>query len=236
MNERLYSITNRDTGFSSEAFPAPIGFIPDQNSEADALRSELRLTEGNDDYFTVGLLAAVRAFPVYYELLRERGSAVDVSKYVRPTTLHQGGTLTSGPGGPPSVVRVCRAWPVTFKVDLEYLADDAATIRYDGKTLTIACRKMEDRRIDPTWPEDCGVSGRVDLLNDWEVGNVYRIENYPVRFPYAALSAVASRSAEAQSLIAKAGLADAFYGGRSSIEKIALVAIALGRSNRRVYP
>lgn len=236
MNERLYSITNRDTGFSSEAFPAPTGFSPARGDEpADALRKELRLSEGQDDYFTVGILSAVRAFPVYYELLPENGTMVDLGLYVRPKTLHAGGTLTADSEGPPRTVRVCSSWPATFSVELEYLADDAATLRYDNKSEVIACTKMGDRRIAPAWPSDCGIHGRVDLALDWTGGARYRIEDYPVRFPYEALAEVLNRSSEAASILSASELAGSFYGARSAIEKVALVAIALGRRNRRVY-
>lgn len=236
MNERLYSVTNRDTGFSSEAFPAATGFVSDRNSAADALRRVMRLSAGEDDYFTVGILAAIRAFPVYSELLPENGSAVDLGRYVRPITRHEGGTLTSSPSGPPRVLRVCSSWPPTFEVSVSYLADDAAVIRYDGKKVTTGCRKMEALRIDPTWPEDIGINGRVSLVNEWTAGSVYRITDYPVRFPYATLAEILRGSSEAQSLLSASSLAGAFYGARTAIEKVALVAIALGRSNRRVYP
>lgn len=237
MNERLYSITNRDAGFSSEAFPSPTGFSPAQGDElADELRAELRLNSGDDDYFTIGILAAVRAFPVYYELLPERGTLVDLGLYVRPKTQHEGGILTSDPGGPPRVLRVCSSWPATFKAEVEYLADDAATFRYDNKTEVISCVKMGDRRIAPAWPEDMGIRGRVDLHEDWTTNNVYRVIDYPVRFPYAALAEVLRSNSAAQSVLSREGLAGSFHGARSSTEKVALVAIALGRRNRQVYP
>lgn len=236
MNERLYSVTNRDTGFSSEAFPAATGFVPDRDTAADTLRRVLRLTAGNDDYFSVGILAAIRAFPVYGELLPERGSAVDLGRYVRPITQHEGGTLTSSPAGPPRVLRVCSSWPPTFEVTVAYLADDAAIFRYDGKKVTAGCRKMDTLRMDPEWPTDMGINGRVSLLSEWTTGSVYRISDYPVRFPYEALADLLRGNSEAQSLLSASSLAGAFYGARSAIEKVALAAIALGRSNRRVYP
>jgi len=236
MNEILYSVTNRDKGFSSEAFPSATGFVPDRDASAEALRRIMRLSEGNDDYFTVGVLAAIRAFPVYGELLPENGSAVDLGSYVRPLTQHEGGRLTSSPGGPPRVLRVCESWPPTFEVTVTYLADDAAVFRYDGKKVTVGCRKMDTHRIDPSWPSDIGVNGRVSLLSEWEAGSVYRIIDYPVRFPYTPLAEILRGNSEAQGLLAASGLAGAFYGARSSIEKVALAAIALGRSNRRVYP
>lgn len=237
MNERLYSITNRDTGFTSEAFPLATGFISERgNDEADRLRAALHLVEGSDDYFTVGILAAVRAFPVYGELLPEKGSAADMSRYVRPSTTHEGGQLVADPTGPPRVTRVCQVWPPTFRVDLEYLADDAATLRYDGGSETIACRMMTAQKIEPTWPESSGIRGRVELTNNWTTGNRYRINDYPVRFPYAATAEMLRNNSDAQAILQSSELAGAFYGARSAVEKVALVAIALGRSNRNVYP
>jgi hypothetical protein len=236
MHEILYSVTNRDTGFSSEAFPIATGFIPDQNASAESLRRVLRINAGSDDYFSVGILAAVRAFPVYAALLPENGSAVNLGRYSRPITQHEGGILTSSPAGPPRVIRSCSSWPPSFEMSVGYLADDAAVLRYDGKSVTIGCRKMGALRIEPEWPEDSGVNGRVSLPNEWTTGSVYRVIDYPVRFPYAPLAGILNGNSEAQSLLSASSLAGSFYGARSAIEKVALVAIALGRSNRRVYP
>lgn len=233
INKILHTVTNRKH-FVSPVFPASTGFIPATlGAAAEEVRQLLQLHRTEDDYFVVGVLQAIDAFPDIAQEFGEARRNYTLQAY-RPTPLRMQGAELGGVGaGPPKVLRTPDTWPVDFRIKLEFV--DSANLRARvGKAEEIfSAHPTGTDRLSPDWPDRLGIRGTLANLNPISWGEGFRAEIFhvPPSFPYALAAAALVESDAAYQLLSASGLEAAVYSARTPMEKIALTALAISRSH-----
>ena len=208
MSELLYRLTGRTDGFIWPGFrdytaqPALV-----EHADVRAMRRLLQLDAHGNDYFVVGALSTLSAYPEYLgfvpDLLLEPYRIAD---YRPPGYSVRGAVLAQDRHGPPSVAIKPAAWPVEFEIQLIWAAPTAAVLQRGHERLTIPVRVINSNTIAPEWPAGCGISGRLEIAALWAEGCQVTIFHTPVSYPHAAVAAALKNDAQASEVISASGL------------------------------
>jgi hypothetical protein len=227
INRILHTVTNRATGFVSPVFPKFADFVPRiMTGEALALLKFLQLDREDTDFFVVGILQAVDAFPCIRESFGPEIRTYDLSMFSLPTPELVNCQLVDGPLGPPSLRRIPEEFPTQSVVQLSYRADDVMHAELGDRIFDFPVRAA-GTCLHPEWPEALGIKG--DL--EWHAGFSAQINFWPTGFPYQALADALDAFAPKSALLSQSGLSSHYHLAFSAIEKVAITALALGLSN-----
>jgi len=229
-NKILHTVTNRAT-FTSPVFPAITSFVPrTQSEDATAVREFLQMSFNTHDYYVVGLLQAIDAIP---DIKWEFGTSprtYDLKHYQYPKPWSTGAKLGPDAGGPPVVNRTAAEWPVFFDIYATYLDDTHLRVT-GGKHNDIVKARRNNDFVIVEWPEWTGLSGTLQNLDPgWSAGFEFHLYHIPNNFPYPILAEKLLEQPSVYQLLIQQGLESAFYSARTTLEKVATVALALGKS------
>lgn len=228
MNTVLHAITNRSGDFVSDIFPSDTSYKPVVlSSDAAALRKFLQLDNTSHDYYVVGCLAALNAFPELLESLGSDDQTFDLTRYQRPedvTNLE----LIPGPYGPPNIKRVATEFPAQLDMRLVYESPTVGVFSLGNRREEITV-DVDTDSFAPAWPVWAGVAGAVDAV--WSSTIQFNIRHTPISFPYDALAEKLDQNRDKNMLLLATDLLTHYFSARSGIEKVATVATALALSN-----
>lgn len=234
-NKLLHAVTNRNRFL----FPEFIGntpFTPDGNLLAADVRELLQLTDTANDYYIVGVLQAMYAYPEIARQLEDPLVSYDLSRYVPPTDSIAGATLLASGTYHPTIVVPPIGFPVHFETSLAWRTNDSALLTRGDVVETIKVRNV-GLMLYPEWG-DCGITGSLELDddNEWEDGCLVSITSTPVTYPYSDVVPILINSRDVVLLLTQTGVSEMFSSAQSDLEKVALVGLALALSNKSVYP
>ena len=86
-----------------------------------------------------------------------------------------------------------------------------------------------DGKLVIDWPITFGINGIVEPAGEWMEDSFFSIRHEPVAFPYKILEEQISDNVDFNKVIINAGLTRQFHTAQSSIERVALICLALAR-------
>ena len=234
-NKFLHALTNRNF-FLHPGFRGMDDFVPSVDATADRVRDLLGLNDTEHDYYIVGLLQAVAAFPHIRSQLDDPHVTYDLLDYRPPVAGVSGASLLGDVNGPPAITIIPAAFPTGFEVTLVWRTTTSFTMTAEGLDSILKVRHSNGT-VFPEWGA-CGIRGRLVLAdgNAWADGCEVIISHTPVTYPYRLAVQAVSGSPHALSIIDSAGCMEAFYSSQDDVEKMAVVALALASLNKAVYP
>jgi hypothetical protein len=230
----LHAVTNRANDFVSPVFSRVSTFHPVAlDTDAQIVHDVLQLDFRQNDYYVVGLLQAIDAFPEIRQSFVEGQRASNISAWRRPPDTTAGGTLVANRIGPPNMRRLARTFPVSFQILLDYYQGDLRI--QDGGTTKLLPPNPIDNTLFPDWPENLGITGGF-ATTGWGSGWTGAINHVPVSFPWNAAVEALNSTTSTTTLLRRASLVETYFLAQSSFEKVAVAALALGLANTGVYP
>ena len=235
-NAILLSTTNRNTRFLSPAFQATGTFRQALcTAEEREVRRLLDLNATWSDYAVKCVLGVIDAYPLIRARFEEPSRNYRATQLARMPDVLTGGTLENSPQGPAKLARHPVEWPVNPVISLTWLSASHLTLAF-GNTTQALPWYMDGTRLALDWPEESGVSGRVNPATPVVDGWTMTITHEPVSCPFAALASVLDTSNATRILLNRRGLTKAWFASDTDAERVAVVALALGLSNKEVYP
>lgn len=234
MQDILHQLTNRGTGFIWARFPVDPYFeavrLPDYAAE---VRRDLGLDVETTDYYVLGALHGLLSSPWIIDDVGNPEDLQEVTFYPHPRTGWAGGTLESSSKGVAAFARVPTTWPVEQRITIEYVTAETARIRTGTQSWDV------NAKLSPTpgyvildWPEEFNAIGVINVSGTWVTGSVVEIDHQPTAYPYDQVVAYIAAKRATNQLLRDRGLASAWQGARSSIERVGLVASALIKTYR----
>ena len=231
VNKILTAITNR-LSFATATFPRSTTTLPALPDDVEHVRKLLKLDYYIDDYFVVGALAAIDAFPHLKEGFGEDVRSFRLLDYQRPldqwTVLHVGGHEA------PTVRRIPTEFPVTFDITFDFV--DSTNMRATvGVTSFIVPVRPLGTILEPAWPAELGITGALDLqAQAWDNTFHARLRHVPSGYPYAVVAGILDDDTTKNTLLLASGLLLQYMRAVDPVEKVATVLTALGLSNPNV--
>lgn len=234
-NAVIYLVTNRSGDFRHPSLAScdrytPIPEAPDEIK----LRALLRLNDTSTDYYVMGALMAVYAFPDILAEYRETGRSFEPTLWEPDEDVLTGGAFRDTSQDAFYLHRVPDEWPVAMSWDIAFMDATTALVTVGDARYRVPVR-ASGGSLYATWPEALGLRGAVDLDGSWTSGATLHLEHVPVSFPYHRAVEKVMASPGSLSLISARGYMGAFYSAQSDIEKFALALTALawpGGENR----
>ena len=225
VNRALYSLTNMASGFSSPIFPQVPTYTPVSCAvDVEFLRSVV-MANAPQDFYRVGLLAALDAFPHIRAAIGADHRTYDLVDY-RPTAAQATGfAWMPSPTGAANIRLNPTTFPVAFLVDLKYKLPSLLTASYGTQTWDIPVR-VNNGVVTPDWPTALGIQGLMGSLT-WALGFEGFISMTPATFPYGPLCTVLETTSQHWDVLLREGMLELYYAARSFEEKIAWTCAAI---------
>lgn len=234
MNRFLRALTNRSADFLWGEFNSPIPTQPDPGDDnVNFIRSVMGLTRNDTDYFVVGALSTVAAFPDLVNWFGADSLTYDLAGYVRPPFSLQSGALVPDVSGLPSMNRLDQVWPARIGSKLIYISDVIGKWQCGDEFEFCSVRQLPDMTLMVQWPAASGITGNVSLSAAWaDIGEVVILDE-PMNYPHAAIMKVLAKAWDyTDEVVRRAGLSDAFYGAVTPDERVAAVLTSLAVLHR----
>jgi hypothetical protein len=235
INKTLFSVTNRDN-FVTPMFdggPELLQVIP--SKEEANTRQLLGLDILDTDYYVIGILQAIEAYPEIDEQFKDLNKTYDLARLDVPINKGVGCNLIPDKDGPPYVRTKTLEFPVSFDIQLKYLSDKNMKIVVGKKYYQVSYSKRDDFTIFPDWPEELDIRGGVELNTKWAQGNPAKIQYWPLNFPYDKIARALEEDNQHGIFMLDTVFSEAYHSTQFDMEKVALSAAALGIKNKSVY-
>lgn len=229
MEKILHPLANRGSDFSWARLPVDMQYLsPKLSPEETAIRETLRLDTRGTDYYLLGPLFALLANPVILELVAQPEELRILPYYPPPATDWVNTSLTGDHLGPARMSRVPTSWPVGLDYTLTYLTPQSGRLTDGHTSWTVVVSQGASGRLRVTWPEEfnAGDSAITDLPT-WEADLQCEFRHHPGNYPYTVVEKALAELRETNHLLLRWGLAAAWHAARGSMERVALVAVAL---------
>lgn len=234
-NSVLHLVTNRNDGFASAVFPASEEYTPHSETDLEAeIRTFLQFDRKDTDYFILGPIMAVYAFPDILQEFKEDIRTFNFSDIRHPDDQTGGCALVGTQRAPLFIHRVPAEWPVQMDWKISYV---------DGRTLKITLGTVYKQLVKyrksgvylyVDWPSELGINAAIELPSEtWASGSEVFIHHTPVEYPYALVVDKLTKKNAVTHLLTTRGLMAHFYAAQSAIEKMAVITLAF--SNPQAY-
>ena len=230
----LHLLTNRASNFGSPIFPRYSDYTPHEETEVETIiRDLLYLRPTAGAYHLIGLLAAVYAFPEVYQEFKESDRTYDLADYTKSPTVMVGGKFAGSPQRILTFNRIPIEFPVSFDMSIAY--KDPLEVRIlAGNTNFDVPFFVRNNKLDIQWPVETGITGLLDPDGGvWAQGSIITINHEPGCYPYKILADILLKNSTAIQYLNSVGLLKNFFSAQSSIEKVAIMALAI--SNPSLY-
>ena len=236
MNEILKYVTNRNS-FVSPCLALPSGdlFYPATVDPWAAIRAQLGLDVTTTDYHVLGVLSALYSFPYLTAEFKETQRSFELWDISVPADTYQGVVLVPAQDGTPNLRRTAGASfdPVMSFSFLEdgYMSAVVDGVRYAVPVLSFGSRL---RVLDSAFPVE--ITGELQMTGSNAWGPLFAafITHYPA-FPYAQIVTAIETTQTHAALLLDTDLTNPYIFAESPAEKIAVIAAALGLTNRQNY-
>jgi hypothetical protein len=231
INRTLHAITNRAM-FNSDTLLDSSYSPHGETTASRQLRSLLGLDRTQDDYHVFAVLAAIEAYPDIVAAFEDPIRSYETSDYSPPAPVFSGGAPISDANGVYRCQLVVTEAPVPASFTFTWIDARFGALRYGNRREVLPVSVMSSF-VYPEWPEQLGFSGGIDTT--WASGAVFQVDAYPARFPYEVMAANLQNADCKNGFLLQHGLLDHFHFASTSMEKVAVTALALGLSNPVVY-
>lgn len=233
-NSLLHLLTNRESNFGSSLFPASDSYVPHTEEGAEyKLRTFLKLREGDEPYYLVGIMSAVLSFPEIYEEFQEDVTNFSLKDYRKQETTVHGGTIENFGPVHAEVLYMPTVFPPSFTTQISY-CDNVNVYLTRGTQQVTAAFGIRDDKLEIDWPANYGIKGLIGLNGTaWSTNTKVTITHEPDTYPYTACASMIEKNKEFFGFLNDLGLLKNFHSAQSSLEKIAIVGLAI--SNPAVY-
>lgn len=226
MKSFLFPLTNRGTGYVWAGFPYDATFRPNATATADAVRDTCRLNLTACDWYVVAFLQAVASFPWITREIGDPEELQSLMSYAPPPSLPRAGVdLRPGSDGVPQLSRSVMTWPVSMEILVERINTRQARLTIDGRSEIVEAL-FDGTYLRVAWPTSSGIRGTLTPAT-WVAMETVVIDHTPTRFPYELLTEQLRLSRDKDRLLQTTGLSGAYVAARSSMEQVALIALAL---------
>lgn len=227
-NAVLHLLTNKNSGFFSTIFPVTSDYKVRTETEAQQeIRQLLRLHITDSDYYLMGALAAVYAFPEILREFNESSKTFKLSDWVRPADTITGAQYHNLPNINFALRYKPKVWPVELAWTISYLDSKNLIIRLGDSKFIVPYTVSSLNILRPDWPEELGIQGALKLDGTWQSSSVLEIRHTPVSYPYDTILNKLSKNTNVYTLLDLAGLSKEFFSAKTSLEKFAILLLAL---------
>lgn len=232
LNRALHLLTNRSR-FNSVYFVPDAAFVPcKETADSAEVRRLLGLDQETSDYHTRAVLGAVHGVPVIFDEFHDPVRTYRATDFDREPVVMLGAVWIFDETGAPEFSPVTTDVPAVGKLTLTAIDASRALLVYGSRSETLATRYAADaKQLYPQWPEDLGIVGGLQLVQTWTTGSKINITGYPARYPWKQVAESLRQSASARTLLQTANLVGHFHNADSSVEQVAVVALALAKTH-----
>ena len=227
INRCLHYLTNRQQ-FASALFPQTTAYTPRVLTEdGEHVRRLLGLDVQSTDYYVVGVLGALYAFPEKAESAGPETRTFRLGDYTRAPDSWVDVSPVNNQDGPFVLRRRPREYPVTFNWQLKYLSDRTMNVVLGSKILQAEVRK-QGSVLNIRWPQVLGVTGDLDIGDQsWDESFTGGIFHEPPGFPYQVLADSLIDDTRVNTLLLQQGLLEQYAGAPTAFERVATLALAV---------
>ena len=234
LNKILNAVTNRNLP-NTPAFRFGGAFYPMWPDPHRSLRQAMGLDRTDYEYFVLGVLAAIDSFPALAAELQETGRTFHLSELRAPSISFSGLVLKPSSKDLPELTREAGD---NFDPIISFSYVDAATlaVTIDGVVYPMPVTVSGERLIPQPNAAPINIKGLLEVQapQTWGTGFTGSITYYPP-FPYGKIAAAFERDRSHLPLLLKFNLTDNYLFAESDMERVAVVATAVGLSNTSVY-
>jgi hypothetical protein len=229
----IYDLTNRGSGFVWARFPVDPTFLPKALPDyAERVRVGLKLDDTSSDYYLVGALGALLGCPWVGEQVGTLEDLMPLATFSPPPDAWVGGELKAGPLDPATFALMPEIWPVELTTTLTFFDSQRAVLRSGDLAEYVAVALNPNGRLKVDWPSRFRARGVIDLSVTWESGASILIQHHPSAYPYRQAAEHLGGLRETNQLLLRSGLAAGWHAARSDMERVALLALGLIRTYR----
>lgn len=227
INAVLHLVTNRAGDFHHPAFASAVDFTPHAETEDEkSLRTFLQLRDTTTDYYVVGALNAIYAFPDILAEFGETQRTFNLARWRKDNDGFYPGSFVNTNAHVFSVQRIPNEFPVDMEWILSYLDAQTMKIQLASKTYLAPVRISGDI-LYVEWPEELGIKGAIKLEVAWDSSARMTLSHTPVGFPYGKIVEHVVHRDDARRLLTGRGYMSHFFAAQSDMEKCALLYTAL---------
>lgn len=239
----LHLISNKSNGFNVPCFPAYSSYTPYTPTEQESVIRD-KLFINSSSYHLINSMLAVYSFTDILSEFRETSRTFNFIDLpvteVSITNATYGNTDTVNF----NILNIPNSFPTPnyFNWEIRYQDDEfivlscCDTVYTIPYTLTSVTQNSTTYRLlTSDWPEVTGIKGGfiLDSTLSWSYGNKITLTVPPVIFPYEQAIKLADKLSETAHVLNNSGLARNYYNAQSSIEKYALLMLAISRPDLR---
>lgn len=234
MNEIIHLVTNRSGDFHHPSLASVVGYKPHKEPADEAsLRAFLQLKKTDTDYYVIGALAAVYAFPALVREFNEKGRTFDLSAWRKDDDVFYPGQLVNSRSHAFNVHRIPTEFPVEIEWRLSYLDSATMLVQVGSQRYNVPVR-VAAGILYAEWPAELGIQGAIELDAGWGSSTVMTMRHIPTGFPYEELARQLANREDARRLLTERGYMPYFYSAQSHIEKCAVTYTALAGPSKYV--
>lgn len=233
MNEILHSVINRGSGYATPSFPARTSFVPDDDAVSNSVREFLGFSRGDTDYFVVGALQLLRAYPDLLCRFGEKQRNYTLQIYRPGPPQCSPARLVTRDATAPYVRRRPQEWPPVFDTTITIVDGATMDVKQGSVSTRLNYTRSANHLLVP-WPAQCGIGGSLQHP-DWDSVQTVSIYAEPYGYPYDILAEQLVLRDDVQAVLDRAEAWVSFVDTPSSPRKIALLLAALGLQNKAVY-
>ena len=226
-NAIIHLVTNRSGDFHHPSLGSVIGYTPHVESpEETTLRRFLHLKDTDSDYYVIGALGAIYAFPELVREYGEDGRTFDLQSWRKDDDAFYPGNMVNSRKDAFAIHRTPTEFPVALEWYLSYMDAQHMLIQVGTARYVVPVR-VSATTLYVEWPDELGIQGAIALADTWTTGTHMTLRHTPVGFPYTELARQLTQREDARRLLTDRGYMSYFYAAQSDIEKCAVTYTAL---------
>ena len=228
INALIHLITNRAGNFHHPSLASATAYEPHREPTAEAtLRDFLQLRNTDTDYYVIGALTSVYAFPALVREFGEDGRTFDLTSWRKDDDVFYPGEMVNSRRDAFTVHRTPTEFPVVSEWKLSFLDAQTMLIQVGVHRYNVSVRKSAST-LYVDWPVELGIQGAIELSGGtWDSTVTMTLIHTPTGFPYDVLAAQLANREDARHILTERGDMSYFYSAQSAIEKCAITYTAL---------
>jgi hypothetical protein len=233
-NSIIHLVTNRSGDFHHPSLGAVRGYTPHRETDDETtLRTFLQLRDTSTDYYVIGAIASVYAFPDLVREYKESSRTFDLTSWRKDEDGFYPGKFVNTRRDAFNVHRVAQEFPVEMEWLLSYLDAQTLLVRLGSTRYNVPVREAGGI-LYAEWPEELGIKGAIELSGSWDASTFMTLIHTPGGFPYTVLAEKLRHRDDARRLMTDRGYMSHFYAAQSAIEKCAIAYTALAWPTQHV--
>jgi len=227
INQIIHLVTNRSGDFHHPSLASAADYVPHvEPADEASLREFLHLKDIDTDYYIIGALTSIYAFPELVGEFNETDRNFDLSLWKPDDDAFSPGDLDNSSCCIFNIHRVPTEYPVVTQWDMSYLDATSLLIQLGTKRWVARVRESATK-LYVDWPAELGLQGAVELDGAWTTGYKMTLLHTPSGFPYEELARQIANREDARRILTDRGYMPYFFAAQSDLEKCAILYTAL---------